>query len=140
MEPPLMLDMEQRGVQWVRSWSQGEPYQIGKAHFSHGLYCNIHHAKKTALAFGEPIFYGHTHDIQAYSEVLRGNDKTIMASSMGWLGAVPPYMRGKPNRWQQAFGEFYFHEDGYFQPVTVPIFKHRFVGPRDGLVYDGRIG
>ena len=49
-----------------------------------------------------------------------------------------PYMRGKPNRWQQAFGVFHFYEDGYFQPMTIPIFKHRFVGPTDGKVYDGR--
>ena len=139
MEPPLMLDFERRGVRWVRSWSRGEVYSIGKADFVHGLYHNIHHAKKTALAFGGPVFYAHVHDIQAYSEVLRGDNKTIMAQSMGCLCTLDqPYMRGKPNRWQQAFGVFHFYDDGYFQPMTIPIFKHRFVGIGDGKVYDGR--
>ena len=139
MEPEKMLGLKERGIKWRRSHRLGEGYKIGRAEFQHGMYLNVHHAKKTALSFGEPIFYGHTHDIQAHSEILRGNNKTVMAQSLGCLCEYEQgYMRGRPNRWQQAFGVFHFWPDGYFQPTVVPIFKHRFVGPTNGKVYDGR--
>ncbi|MHC4621321.1 MAG: hypothetical protein ACYTEQ_26560, partial [Planctomycetota bacterium] len=107
MEPWHMLHLDERGIKWVRSWSKSELYKIGKAIFHHGPYSNMHHAKKTALNYGEPTFYGHTHDIQAFSEIQHGNNKTIMAQSLGCLCEYEqPYIRGRPTRWQQAFGRW----------------------------------
>jgi len=139
MEPELQLDLDRRGIQYVRSWSRNELYQLGNARFHHGVYHNKYHAAKMAASFGEPIFYGHLHDIQAYSEILHGNDKTIMAQSLGCLCKYDQeYLRGRPTKWQQAFAVFHIYPDGYFQHFVVSIFKHRFIGPTNGKVYDGR--
>src|SRR5207253_4459819 len=32
------LHLKERGIKWVRSWSKGEVYKVGKAGFIHGLY------------------------------------------------------------------------------------------------------
>ncbi len=139
IEVPVGLRLEERGIKWVRSHSRGEKYQIGKASFIHGKYTNEHHAKKTAMNFGSPVYYAHTHDIQGYSRILDGDDSTVQAMSLGCTCLYDQsYMRGSPNRWQQAIGVFHFFAGGYFQPIVVPIFKHRFVGPTNGRVYDGR--
>lgn len=131
------LHLAERGINYVKGWAQGHVYRIGKAVFIHGLYTNEHHAKKTAMRYGTNIFYGHTHDIQTYSAELKGDDKTITASSMGCLCKYDlPYMRGRPSKWQQGFGVFHFLPDGYFQFFQIRIFKHRFVSPEGG-VYGG---
>lgn len=131
------LGLRERGVKWVKSWSRGELYRVGNAHFHHGLYTNIHHAKKTVEAFGVPIYYGHTHDIQGYSKVLRGRDLTIEGASLGCLCEYEQqYLRGGPSRWQQAVTVFRVFPDGYFQRETTAIFKHRFVGVTNGKVYN----
>ncbi len=139
VEVPRGLGLRQRGVRWVRSWSRGELHKIGNAHFHHGLYTNIHHAKKMVEAFGVPIYYGHTHDIQGYSKVLRGRDHTIEGCSLGCLcDYEQQYKLGAPDKWQQAVTVFRVFPDGYFQRETTAIFKHRFVGVTNGRVYDGR--
>lgn len=138
-----MLEMEQglqlrmRKIKWVRFWTKGEIHKIGKAKFIHGLYTTKYHASKHAEAYGDNIFYGHTHDVQSHSKELAGADKTIVAQSMGCLCRYDQrYMRGKPSKWQQAFGVFYFFPDGHFTYYVIRIFKHRFVAP-DGTVYEG---
>lgn len=136
---PRMLGLKRRGVKWVKSWSRGELYKIGHATFHHGRYVNIYHAAKMCRAYGTNIFYGHTHDIQEFSVVLEGADKTIKGKSLGCLCEYDQkYLKGNPTKWQQAITVFYFHEDGFFQEHTIPIFKNRFIGPTNGKVYDGR--
>lgn len=130
------LRLKERGINWVRSWSKGRVYHVGKAAFVHGIYTNDMHAKQHAIRYGEPIMYGHTHDIQAYSLTRNGDNKTIMAQSFGCLCKYDQsYMRGRANRWQHAFGIFYVFPDGYFTYSVIPIFKHRFVVDRK--VYQG---
>jgi len=45
-------------------------------------------------------------------------------------------MQGQPDKWQQAFGHFYFWPNGEFQYNVVRIFGGKFIGP-DGEVYTG---
>ena len=136
---PRMLRLRERGIKWVKSWSDGALYKVGKAVFHHGRFTNKYHAAKMALHYGTPIFYGHTHDIQEYWQVLHGKDEVIKGKSLGCLCEYGQrYLKGAPTNWQQAITVFYFHEDGYFQDHTAPIFKHRFIGPTNGKVYDGR--
>jgi predicted phosphodiesterase len=131
------LQLIQRKIRFVRFWSKGEVYKIGKATFIHGLYTTQYHARKHVEAYGTNIFYGHTHDVQSFSKELHGKDKTIVGQSLGCLCKYDQrYMRGKPSKWQQAFGVFHFLPDGHFSYNVVRIFKHRFVGP-DGVVYEG---
>lgn len=137
MEVETGLQLLKRKINWVRFWSKGEVYQIGKARFIHGLYTTQYHARKHVENYGENVFYGHTHDVQTYSKELHGSDKTIVGQSLGCLCRYDQsYLKGKPTKWQQAFGVFYFFPDGFFQYFVVRIFKHRFVSP-DGKVYQG---
>lgn len=136
MEVPRQLNLAKRGIRWVPYWSEGEVYQIGNAYFAHGQYTNEHHAKKHVSRFGVNIFYGHTHDIQTYSLVLLGEDKTIVGQSLGCLCEyAQQYIKGKPTNWQQAFGAFHFYPDGFFTYNVVRIFRHRFY--YEGQVYQG---
>ena len=131
------LHFKERGIYYHRYWSHRKPFQIGNALFVHGEYINDAHAKKMALTFGQPVFYGHTHDHQLYSRVMRGGDKTITAESLGCLCIYDlPYMGHRPSNWQQMFAVFYFFPDGYFNHFSIDIFKHRFFSP-EGKVYQG---
>lgn len=137
IEVELGLELRRRRVKWVRSWSKGEVYRIGKARFIHGIYTNQFHSKKTVEAFGDNIFYGHTHDIQEFSKEMKGDNKTIVGQSLGCLCRYDMgYMKGRPNKWQQGFGVFHFRDDGYFNYFVVRIFKHSFVSP-EGKLYEG---
>lgn len=130
IEPEKRLHLEGRGIKFVKFWEKGHVHKIGNATFIHGLYTNDHHAKKTVNAFGTNVFYGHTHDVQTYSQVLRGKDKTIVGQSLGCLCEYEQhYMKGKPTRWQKAFGIFYFFPDGHFTYYVPRIFNHRFACP-----------
>lgn len=129
------LRLKDRGIKYVKGWAKGEVYKIGKAAFIHGLYTNEHHAKKTVMRYGTNIFYGHTHDIQTYSAELKGDDKTITASSLGCLCRYDlPYMRGRPSKWQQSISVFHFQANGFFNFYPIRIFNHSFIAP-DGHFY-----
>lgn len=129
------LRLEERGFKWVRCWSKGEVYKLGKAYFSHGQYTNKYHANKMVDQFGVNIFYGHTHDIQSMPKVLRGKDRTIEGSSLGCLCRYDQqYMKGRPSNWQQGFAVMHILPNGFFNLYVVRIFNHRFVGP-DGVLY-----
>lgn len=130
------LQLKARNINWVRFSSKGQIYKIGKARFIHGLYVNQYHARKHVENYGENVFYGHTHDVQSYSKELQGADKTIVGQSLGCLCRYDQkYLKGRPTKWQQAIGVFYFFPDGYFTYDVIRIFKHRFYA--EGKVYQG---
>lgn len=134
IEPEHRLNFKERGVDYVRFWENGTYHRIGKATFIHGLYTNDHHAKKTVNAYGTNVFYGHTHDVQCYSQVLRGKDNTIVGQSLGCLCRYnQQYLKGKPTRWQQSFGIFYFFPDGHFTYYVPRIFNNKFYCPSKRL-------
>jgi predicted phosphodiesterase len=136
---PKGLGLREAGVEWFPSWSSAKTtLRVGNAYFMHGQYVNKYHAAKNAEVFGDPIYYGHTHDVQEFCKVRLAKGKTVEAASLGCLCQYEqPYLKGWPTNWQQAFGVFYFFPDGYFNRYTIRIFKGRFVGP-DGRVYVGR--
>lgn len=137
VEVPLRLDLESRGIEWVKSWSEGQTVSLGHAKFIHGAYHNINHTRSVVTKYGHSVFYGHTHDIMETPWERMGDDDTIVARSMGCLCSYKmKYMRGMPTKWQQGFGIFYIFPDGNFTYYTPRIIQHRFVGP-DGKVYDG---
>lgn len=137
LEVPIALHLDELGVKWIPNWSTGELYKVGKAYFSHGLYTNLYHAKKMCESFGDSVYYGHTHDVQTISVAHRAKRKTHEGHSLGCLCREDQsYMKGKPNKWQQAFGVMYVMPDGYFNMYCVRIFNHRFISP-DGVVYEG---
>jgi predicted phosphodiesterase len=124
------LRFKERGIYYHRYWTHRKPYQIGNALFVHGEYTNDAHAKKMAHAFDKPCFYGHTHDVQRYTRVVRGSDRTLIGQSLGCLCRYDlPYMGHKPSNWSQAFAVFYFQPNGYFNYYVTEIFNHSFTAP-----------
>ena len=74
------------------------------------------------------IFYGHTHDRELTSKVALGRDDTKVGESLGCLCRYDAsYLRGRPNKWQQAFGEFFFFPNGMFTRHITEIFDHSFI-------------
>jgi hypothetical protein len=139
VDVPVNMNLAKRKIQWVRSWSRSETVKIGKMEFMHGDYTTDWHAKKHVIERGCSVGYGHTHSVQSYPLQYRGRDRTIQGKSYGCLCDYElSYMRGRPNKWQQAFGEIIVQPDGFFQEWDTKIFKHRFVGLQTGKTYDGR--
>ena len=137
LEVQNSLHLKNRGIEFIDFWGTGQVKRIGKATFIHGLYCNDAHAKKHVQTYGTNVFYGHLHDRQLYSLCHNGDNKTLIGESLGCLCKYRQfYMRGRPNRWVQAFAVFHFFPDGYFNHYVVDIFKHRFISP-EGDIYDG---
>lgn len=137
LEMPIGLHLKERGIKWIKSWSEGLLHSVGKANFLHGLYTSDHHAKAMVSNFGMNVFYGHLHDFQLYSRVLHGDNKTIVGQSLGCLCSYRQYwMKRRPNRWQQGFAEFHIHPNGTFQYFPIMIFNHKFT-LQDGTVIDG---
>lgn len=132
------LKLRDRCFKWVRCYRNGDVYRLGNAVFHHGRFINQYHAAKTVNYYGTNIFYGHTHDVQGFSKVTHGDDKTMVGQSLGCLCRYDQsYIQGNPTNWQQAFGVFYFLPDGHFTYYIIRIFKNRFVSP-EGKIYDGR--
>jgi len=136
VEVPNGLGLEARGFEWVPFWSKGDKVKIGHATFIHGAYTNLAHARKHVMAYGTNIFYGHTHDVQCAPAVFRDKGKTIVGQSLGCLCEPQEYMRGKPDNWQQAFGVFFWDEDGFFSYYVPRI--HNKGGVAQFIAPDGR--
>ncbi len=58
IEVDKVLNLTERRIDWVQSWSKGELFNLGNCSFHHGLFCNDHHAKKMVTRFGRNILYG----------------------------------------------------------------------------------
>jgi predicted phosphodiesterase len=138
IEPEIALGFGSKDIKYIRSWSWSEPFSIGKAYFAHGRYTNIHHAKKMVEAYEENIFYGHVHDINAYSKTSIGTGKSKVGQSLGCLCDYPKeqdYTKGAPKNWAQSFATFYFQPNGHFNYYITRIFDHKFISP-EGKLYE----
>lgn len=128
IEPENALKFDEKGIKYIRSWTNGETLKIGKAMFTHGNYTNLHHAKKMVEAYEDNIFYGHTHDCNSFNKTSKGTGKTKVGQSLGCLCDYPKevdYMKGRPSNWQQAFAVFNFRDKGYFNYNLVRIPEDR---------------
>ena len=131
------LKLQSRGIKFVKCWEEHAMFVKGKAYFTHGNFLNKYHAFKMVDTYGVCIYYGHTHDVMEFPKGTWGQDKTLVGKSLGCLCIYNmPYMQTKPSNWQQAFSEFSFFKNGFFQEITTKIYQHRFIG-RNGKVYRG---
>lgn len=108
--------------------------QIGKAHFTHGIYTVMHHAKKHLDTFKGNLYYGHLHDTQTHNQTsLEGHMET---ASLGCLCRLDPhFLKGKPTNWVNAFGIFEFFPNGNYTFVRPAILDGCF--SYAGVVFDG---
>lgn len=130
LELDRTLELKERGWNWVRYWSKGDLYHIGNLYYGHGRHTNRYHAQKHLDEYGVCLHYGHVHDVQEFSRVHLGDDKTLCAKSMGCLCRYnQPWLHGRPTKWQQAFGVTYFQPNGFFNDYCIKVFDHSFTSP-----------
>jgi len=108
--------------------------QIGKAHFTHGIYTGDNHTKKHLSVLKSTIYYGHLHDVQSRNETsMEGN---VEAACLGCLCRLDAkFLKGKPNNWAHAHGVFEFFRDGtynFYRPLIT-----NGVSSFAGIVFDG---
>jgi hypothetical protein len=105
-------------------------YNFGKLLVIHGTYTNQYHTAKTVNAYGRSIVYGHTHDVQSFSQVTPIDIKDFhMAWSIGCLcNRSPEYMKGRANKWVNGFAVVYWDEkNGNFNLYPVVISNNHFI-------------
>lgn len=111
--------------------------QIGKAHFTHGIYCGTHHAKKHLDVFKDNIYYGHVHDAQTFNTTSMSGG--IEAAAQGCLCRLDAkFLKGRPNNWQHGHGVFEFRRDGSYSRYYIQIEKG--ISSFNGMLFDGNIG
>jgi hypothetical protein len=108
--------------------------KIGKAHFTHGLYTTMHHAKKHLDTFKGNIYYGHLHDVQMHNQTsLDGHMETASLGCLCRLDAQ--FLKGRPNNWVNAFGIFEFLPNGSYTFIRPSIIEGVF--SYNGTLFDG---
>ena len=98
------LRLKERGYEYW-PYVSTKKLKIGKLNFTHGDYVPIHHAKKHLASYKENIMYGHTHDLQRFTDTGLGG--TQSAWSMGCLKDMSSdknkWLRGNLHNWNHAF-------------------------------------
>jgi len=135
VEPELVLHLAERGWKWIPYLSKNSEggtsigtYRVGKLLVFHGIYTNKYHAAKTVGMFSRSVAYGHTHDIQIYTETHVDDPRSYhTGQSIGCLcKKSPDYLKGLANRWSNAFGIMYVREGGDYNLYVPVIIKGRF--------------
>ena len=120
------LKIKERGYEYWEYISDNK-LKIGKLNFTHGDYVPIHHAKKHLAAYKENIMYGHTHDLQRFTETGLGG--TQSAWSMGCLkdmkSSKNKWLRGNLHNWNHAFAIVDWFKNGDFKVEVVEIINGR---------------
>ena len=129
IEVEKSLRLEKRGwewIPWIRYDERTDSHmrgikQYGKLLVFHGQYWNKYHSAKTADSYSKSCAYGHTHDIQLYTKVTVDDKGFHTAQSIGCLcNTSPEFLKGRMNRWVNAFGVLYVREDSMYN-LYVPI-------------------
>ena len=122
----LALKLEKRGYEYWEYISTSK-LKIGKLNFTHGDYVPIHHAKKHLAAYKENIIYGHTHDLQRFTETGLGG--TQSAWSLGCLKNMSSeknrWLKGNLHNWNHAFAIVDWFKGGDFKVEVVEIIRGR---------------
>ncbi len=138
---PELLKLDIRGITWVPNWSEGKVLTIGNATFVHGSIIRKHHAAGMMDKFQTNIFYGHTHDIQQFSQTTAGESKIRVAQALGNLQDPEDYWEQyNGNRWQLAFADFTFFAKGGFSYTVHQIHDYKTVIAGEVFTKDGKLG
>jgi len=117
-------------------YDYGEVAKIGKLHFIHGEYFNIHHAHKTGQVYGRNVVMGHTHTYQVHTHTVPTDVESHSAIALPCgCHLNPNYRKNKPNAWVTGFGVFYVHPNGNFDLYPVIAVNGSFIAP-NGTLYE----
>jgi len=128
-EPEKYLKLKERGY---KVYPPNYYARVGKLMFIHGMFHNLHHAKKTVERIGRSVVYGHTHTHQAFTvnspidsqDIHRG----VCVPCLFDFKKYARYLKSKPTNWSHGFGVTFFNDKGYFQHCNIDIVRGRFIG------------
>ena len=144
IEVETSLRLEERGwdwIPWIKYNARTDSHtrgikQYGKLLVFHGQYWNKYHSAKTADSYSKSCAYAHTHDIQSYTKVTIDDRGFHTAQSIGCLcNTSPEFLKGRINRWVNAFGVLYVREDGNYNLYVPVIINGKFTFA--GKTFDG---
>jgi predicted phosphodiesterase len=132
-----LVELERHLPKQIRLLQLNQAYHVNKhLCFLHGLYTTKYHAFQTVHAVHKSVFYGHTHDIQRYTDISPVDvSQFYTGASCGCLCTLnPSYMKNKPNRWVNGFLFLYVDTktDEFFEN-QVYIVHNKFVA--EGRLY-----
>jgi len=117
-------------------YDYGEVAKLGKLHFIHGEYFNIHHAHKTGQIYGRNVVMGHTHTYQVHTHITPMDVEAHAAVALPCgCHLNPEYRKNKPNAWVTGFGVFFVQPNGNFALYPVIAVNGAFVAP-NGKLYE----
>ena len=125
IEIPEQLGLKERKINWIK---MNGLYKKGTMYFTHGMYTNLHNAKKHLQTLGCNVCYGHQHGTQTAMQNMK-MQRPHMAYALGTLGdKAPSYMKNRPANWISQFGIFYWNtKTGGFNLYPVNIIKNKFL-------------
>tara|TARA_R100001463_G_scaffold132455_1_gene193170 strand:- start:32 stop:706 length:675 start_codon:yes stop_codon:yes gene_type:complete len=119
------LNLKERGYKY-HPYFRKRPLKIGKLNFTHGHRTGVHHAKAHLAMYKESVMYGHTHDLQRFTETGLGG--TLSAWSLGCLKDIrkdEDWLRGNLTNWNHAFAIVDWFKNGNFKVDVVEIYDGR---------------
>jgi len=103
---------------------------VGKLHFIHGEYINLHNAYKTVTVYGRNIVYGHGHTFQAHTQTTPLDMESHTAMQVPCACVTnPENCKNRPNAWLNGFLVFYVDESGNFNTYPVIAVDGKFTAP-----------
>ena len=117
------LRIEERGYKY-HPYNRKKKLKIGKINFTHGHKTGMHHAKAHLSCYKQSVMYGHTHDLQRYTDTGLGG--TMSAWSLGCLKDIDKdedWLRGNLTNWNHAFAIIDFYKNGNYKVEIVEIIK-----------------
>lgn len=97
--------------------------------YLHGLYTTKYHAFQTVHAVHKTVLYGHTHDVQRYTDISPVDiSQFYTGASCGCLCTMnPSYLKNRPNRWVNGFNYAYVDDKTKeFSETQVYIIRNKF--------------
>lgn len=125
VSPTEALDLYNRGYQVKEIWDK-DYFTLGKhLDILHGIYFNVHSAKKHIDVFRGSCLYAHTHRIQTYIEGNVGGFN-IGACADFKSAAFNYATRGMKSQWQNGFAVVMIDKDGSYNVTQVICQDGRF--------------
>lgn len=122
---PRQLRLDELGISWT---PHGQILSVGRVNFTHGWSASKYCAAAHLQEVGDHLFFGHTHTLQVHAARVGAGREPYIAASIGCLcDRNPHYLRGKPNRWVNAFAVIEVMPDGTFTPIIPTIVNGQFV-------------
>lgn len=124
-----LLDYEKE-YEWLvdKFFRYNEYYKVGKLYYTHWVYHNDSHSKKTVMNVQRNIRYWHLHTEQSYTNTSPVDVEAHVAKAVPCLCACnPDYMKGRPNSRLNGFNIAYFDKDWYFNDYNIIITNWRFI-------------